>query len=136
MTSPTPSARPFPREAEPTEVEAAELPERIEPEAARHHGVTLEMALEEPEVRLDVEFGPQHALAVGAALFGDLDDAVEHQHGGEGKLRVARAEELASRAIEEILVSKARALLAHEADCFLCRNQDRHGSLIGGPIIA
>ncbi len=55
------------RQAEPAEEEAGELPERIEAEAARHDGVALEMAIEEPEVRLDVELGADEALAVLAA---------------------------------------------------------------------
>src|SRR6202030_1436367 len=66
--------------AEPAEEEAQELPERVEPEAARHYGVTLEVAGEEPEVRLHVELGARHALAMLAAAFGNLRDAVEHQH--------------------------------------------------------
>ena len=56
------------REAEPTQIKAEELPQRVEPEAARHHRIALEMAAEEPEVRLDRIFGQDHALAIGAAL--------------------------------------------------------------------
>ena len=37
--------------AEPAEEEADHLPQRVEPEAARHHRVALEMTGEEPEVR-------------------------------------------------------------------------------------
>ena len=57
--------------AHPAEEEAEHLPEGIEAEAARHHRIAVEMAGEEPEVRLDVEFGHDLALAVLAARLGD-----------------------------------------------------------------
>src|SRR3546814_8695288 len=40
--------------AEPAEKEADELPEGVETEAARHYRISLEMAAEEPEVRLEI----------------------------------------------------------------------------------
>ena len=43
----------FAGRAEPAEEEAEQLPQRVEAEAARHHRVALEMAGEEPEVRLE-----------------------------------------------------------------------------------
>src|SRR5690606_3907538 len=54
--------------AQPGQVEPAQLPHRIHAEAAGHHRVALEVAVEEPEVRTDVELGPDHALAVLATL--------------------------------------------------------------------
>ena len=89
FTSPTPSARPLPSAAHPAEEEADHLPQRVEAEAARHHRIVLEMAFEEPEIGLDVEFGLDLALAVPAALLGDLGDAVEHQHRRQRQLRIA-----------------------------------------------
>src|ERR671921_228589 len=50
------------RVAEPAEEEAAHLPEGVEPEAARHHRIALEVAGEEPEVRPDIELGAHMAL--------------------------------------------------------------------------
>src|ERR1700730_940381 len=66
-------------EAKPAEIKTKKLPKRVEPEAARHHRIALEMAPEKPEVRLDRKFGQDHALAVGAALFGNIRDSIEHQ---------------------------------------------------------
>src|SRR6185312_1052075 len=66
--------------AAPAEEKPGHLPERVEPKAPRHHRIALEMASEEPEVRIDVELGPDDAAVVAAALGGDLGDAVEHQH--------------------------------------------------------
>src|SRR3984893_2235311 len=64
----------------PAQEEAEKLPQCVERQAARHHRIALEMAGEEPEVRLHVEFGHDLALAIAAALVVDLHDAVEHQH--------------------------------------------------------
>jgi hypothetical protein len=38
--------------AEPAEVEAGQLPHAVEAEAAGHHRIALEVAREEPEVRM------------------------------------------------------------------------------------
>ncbi len=43
-------------QAQPGQVEADQLPHRVEPEAAGHDRVAEEMAAEEPEVRADIEF--------------------------------------------------------------------------------
>ena len=94
--------------AEPAQEEAQHLPQRIEAEAAGHHRIALEMASEEPEVRLDVEFGAHLPLAVLAALVADRGDAVEHEHGRERQLGIARTEKLAAAAGEQLLVIKAR----------------------------
>src|SRR5262245_29728287 len=45
----------FARGTQPAEKEAEHLPQGIEPEAARHHRIALEMAREEPQVRLELE---------------------------------------------------------------------------------
>src|SRR5699024_8860710 len=66
--------------AEPGQVKTTQLPHRIQSQAARHHRVTREVAVEEPQVRADIELGLQLALAVPATLGGDVGDAVEHQH--------------------------------------------------------
>src|SRR5436190_2062935 len=47
---------------------------------------------------LELEHGADQALAVFAAGFRDLGDAVEHEHGRQRQLGVARAEEFAPRA--------------------------------------
>src|SRR5690625_6886401 len=44
------------------------LPERIEAEAARHDGVTLEMAAEKPEARLYIQLGNDFALAMSTTF--------------------------------------------------------------------
>src|SRR5690606_459397 len=82
-------------------------------EAAGHDRVADEVAGEEPQVRPDVELGADEALVEGAAFLADRGDAVEHQHGRRGKLGVARAEQLAARAGQQILVIVARLSLGH-----------------------
>src|SRR5260370_4763020 len=66
--------------AGPAEIKADHLPERVEAETARHDWIVLEMAGEEPEIRVHVEVGPNDAPAGFAARFGNFGDAVEHQH--------------------------------------------------------
>ena len=58
---------PAPAMAAPREEEAEQLPQGIEPEASGHHGITRKMALEEPQVRPDIELGVQLAVIVRAA---------------------------------------------------------------------
>src|SRR5712671_3593207 len=58
--------------SEPAQKEADELPQGVEAETARHHRIALEVAGEEPQVRLHVELGARHSLAVLAALLGNL----------------------------------------------------------------
>src|SRR3546814_11276268 len=77
------------------------------PEAARHDRVALEMTFEEPEVRLDVEFGHDLAFAVFPALVGDPGDAVHHQHRRQGKLGIARAEQPSVPALDQLVVAVA-----------------------------
>src|ERR1044072_1382431 len=55
-----------PRGAGPAEEETDHLPQRIEPEAARHDRVALEMTGKKPEVRAHIEHRANKALAVFA----------------------------------------------------------------------
>src|ERR1043166_689082 len=64
----------------PDQEEPDHLPERVEAETAGHHRIALEMATEEPEVRIDIQFGAHQALAVRPADCRNLGDAVKHQH--------------------------------------------------------
>src|SRR6185312_12441992 len=103
----------FAGRTEPTEEKADQLPKRVEPEAARHHRIALEVAQEKPEVRLHVELGADHALAVRAAGFGNFRDAVEHQHRRQRQLRIAGAEQLAAAASQQVLVLETVSPLVH-----------------------
>src|SRR5512146_2897216 len=104
---------PLPRSPEPAEEKTQKLPQGVEPEAARHHRIALEVTGEKPQVRLHVELGDDAAIAVLAALLLNLRDAVEHQHGRQRQLRVAWAEQLAPRASEQVLVIELFATLDH-----------------------
>ncbi len=99
--------------ADPAEVEADHLPHRVQAEAARHDRIVLEMAAEEPQVRLHIELGPDQALAELAAIFADFGDAVEHQHRRQRQLRIAGAEHLAAAAGQQILVFVTAAPIQH-----------------------
>src|SRR5215470_3988444 len=101
-----------PRRPQPAEEEAQHLPQRIDAEAAGHHRVALEMTGEKPEVRLQFEHRPNHAFAVLAALFGDLRNAVEHEHRRQWQLRPVD-EQLTATAREQVLVFEARTPLSH-----------------------
>jgi hypothetical protein len=93
------SQRPaFARRADPAQEETEQLPERVEPETARHDRIALEVAGKEPEIGLEFQHGANQALAIFAAGLRDLRNAVEHQHRGERQLGIARAEQFSSPA--------------------------------------
>ena len=94
--------------AHPAQEKAHQLPQRVQPQAARHHRIALEMALEEPEIGMDIELGLDLALALGAARVADLGDAVEHQHGRQRKLGIAGAEHLAPGAFQQVFKGEMR----------------------------
>jgi hypothetical protein len=56
------------------------------------------VAAEEPQVRADIEFGADEALAVRAAVVADVGDAVEHQQAG-----IALTEQFAARTGQQLL---------------------------------
>src|SRR4029077_6845188 len=95
--------------AEPAEEEAEQLPQRVKPEAPGHHRVTFEMAREKPQVRLHIEYRADQALAVLAALFGDLRNAVEHEHRRQRQLGIPLAEQFPTGARQQVLEIEAHA---------------------------
>src|SRR5690606_23590821 len=89
--------------ASPSKIETKQLPHRVEAETARHNRIAFEMALKEPEVFFDVEFGDDFAFFECAARAGDFGDAVKHQHRRQRKLGIARAKQMAFSAFDQIL---------------------------------
>src|SRR2546430_9940614 len=73
------------------------------------------MATEEPKVRLHIELGANHPLAVFPAGLGNFADAVEHQHRRQRQLRIAGAKQLAAAAGQQILVFVTAAPIQHSA---------------------
>src|SRR5262249_25585009 len=104
-------AAPLP--ADPAQIEADHLPERIEPEATGHDRIVLEMTTEEPEVRLDVELGTDEALAEMAAGLADFADARKHQTRGQRQLGVARPETPPGASSPQVSISKTAAPIQH-----------------------
>src|SRR3990167_9530930 len=99
----------------PAEEEAQHLPQRVERQAHWHHRIALEVAGEEPEVRLDVELGHDLALAELAAGVADLHDAVEHEHRWQRQLRVPGPEQVSLGAFDQVLKRITVLLLAHHS---------------------
>src|SRR5258708_32613037 len=64
------------------------------------------MAIEEPEIRLDVELGDDLAQAVGATIGVDVRYAVEHQHGRQGKTSAVCGKQLAFARSDQLLIRK------------------------------
>ena len=62
------------------------------------------MALEKPQLGIDVELGDDFPLFEFAAVLVDANDAVEHQHRRQGQQRVAGSEQLALAAVDEFVV--------------------------------
>ena len=114
FTSPVDSAMPLPGSPSQPRKKPVICHMRVEAEAARHDRIADEMAGEEPEVRLDVEFGADEALVEFAAGLADLGDAVEHQHRRIGQLRIAGAEQFAAGAGQQILIAVAGLLFRHQ----------------------
>src|SRR6185437_15366634 len=65
------------------------------------------MAEEKPELRLHRELCTDHSLAVLAARLADFGDPIKHQHRRQRQLRIARAEQLATAASEQVFVFEA-----------------------------
>lgn len=53
--------------------------------------------MEKPEIRADILFRNNLALAIQTAHLGNSDDPVHHEHIGHGELRITRAEHFAAR---------------------------------------
>src|SRR5262249_14804454 len=84
------------RRAGPAQPETDQLPHGVQAQAAGRHGVVREVAFEEPEIGIDIQFRNDLAALAGAAVHVDPDDAVEHQHGRGGQLRVPGPEQFAA----------------------------------------
>src|SRR5207302_836016 len=99
--------------AAPAQKETDQLPERVEAEASRHDRIALEVAAEEPKVRLHVEFSANEAPAIFTPGVGNFADTVEHQHRGQRQLCIARAKHLAAAAGQQILVFVTATPIQH-----------------------
>src|SRR5262249_18631968 len=98
--------------AAPGAEESEELPHCVHSQAARLHGVALEVAAEEPVVGLHAALGDQ---AAAGAVTPDLDDVVDHEQrrkwesGSEARRRIT--DQLAAREREELRSGEARPCL-------------------------
>jgi hypothetical protein len=77
-------------------------------------GIAREVAGKIPVVGLHVIFGTNIALVEGTARFGNVGNAVHHQHRREGQLRIARAKQFAAAAGKDFLVVEAGLFRRHE----------------------
>ena len=73
---------------QPTEKETDQLPQRVQTQTAGHDWIAFKMAVEEPEVRIDIELCDDFPFAVLSAAIADMGNAVEHEHGREGQLGI------------------------------------------------
>src|SRR5437899_1120248 len=100
------------RRTEPAEEKSQELPQRIEAKATRHYRIALEMAGEEPKIRLHFQRRAHQTLAVFAARFRQLGNAVEHQHRRQWQLW-SFGKHLAPAAGQQVFEFKAVAPVFH-----------------------
>src|SRR5690554_248943 len=70
------------RVAKPAQIEAHQLPHGIQAQAAGHDRVSGKMAIEEPEIGVNIQLGNQFAFVEPAALLLNARDAIKHQHVG------------------------------------------------------
>jgi hypothetical protein len=75
--------------ADPAQEEPEQLPERVKAEAPGHHGIALEVAGEEPEVRPDRELRADMTLSVIASVLENFRDAIKHEHRRQRQLGIA-----------------------------------------------
>ena len=62
----------------PAQEKAYQLPHGVKTQAAWHDRIARKVAVKEPQVRCDVQFGNNFAFAVGAAFVGDMGNAIQH----------------------------------------------------------
>ena len=98
---------------QPAEVKAHKLPECVNAKATGHHRVALEMASEEPEIGLDVEFGADEALVVGPPGLRDFGDPIKHEHRRQRQLRIAGAKQFPAATGQQVLIFEARTPFDH-----------------------
>jgi len=71
------------------------------------------MARKEPEVGAKIEHGAHQPLAVFAAGFRNLRNAIEHEHRRQRQLGIAGAEQFASRASQKLVIAETRMPVLH-----------------------
>ncbi|MNJ48214.1 hypothetical protein D3C77_434010 [compost metagenome] len=103
---------PAPGIALPAEEETDQLPHGIQAQAAWHDRVAFEMATEEPQVRMNIEFGDDFTLAVPAAVLTNVSDPIDHQHVRSGQLSITRAKQLTAAAKQQLFPGEC-VLLCH-----------------------
>ena len=107
-----PQGAPGPETTAPGAEEPEQLPHRVHAQAARLHGIALEVAAEEPVVGVHAALGDQEAAS---AVTADLDDVVDHEQRREWEpcSEACRwiADQLAAREREELLAGEGRPRL-------------------------
>src|SRR5699024_10618461 len=90
--------------AQPRQEKTAELPHCIQPETTGHDRITVEVTLEKPQLGVDIQFRQNLPIAVFAAIFRDVCNAVEHKHGRSWQAGIALAKQLAAAAGQKLVV--------------------------------
>jgi hypothetical protein len=85
-------------------MESDKLPHRIQPKAARHYRITLEVTFEKPEIRVDIEFRPDFALAVLTTFVRDQGNTIQHEHVGLWQATVRWSEQLPMATGDQVIV--------------------------------
>lgn len=86
----------------PAQEEAYELPHGVKAQAAWHYWVGREVAVKEPQVRMDIQFGDDLTFAELTAFVADMGDTVEHQHIVYWQAGIAFAKHLAVTAVLQV----------------------------------
>ena len=88
----------------PSKEKSYQLPKRIHAQTTWHDRVVFKMALEKPQIWIQIKLGDNFPFSVFTAFVADMHDTVEHQHGWQRKLCVPGTEHLAVTAVEQFLV--------------------------------
>lgn len=88
--------------ATPSEEETTQLPQGVDAQAARHDRVGLEVAIEEPEIRMNIQLRADLTLAESSPMVVYGCNPVDHEHVVRWQSRVVGSENLALTASNQV----------------------------------
>ena len=93
----------FTGESAPAEEKTDQLPQGIEPQATGHDRITGKVAVEEPQIRPDIQFRHEFAAAILTPVGGNFGYAVQHQHVVDRQLGVTRTKQPAITTLDQFI---------------------------------
>src|SRR5690554_2408910 len=89
----------------PAQIETHQLPHGVQAQAAGHHWIARKVAVEEPQVRRDIQLGDDLPFVVITPFLTNAHDPVEHEHVGHGELGITGAKEAAVTTFQQLFAA-------------------------------